>query len=49
MSDCHIPEIGEPAPNFDLPAVPEGRIKLTDFLGNKNVVLYFYPRDNTPG
>jgi peroxiredoxin Q/BCP len=33
---------------FDLPAFPKGRVKLSDLKG-KYVVLYFYPRDNTPG
>jgi peroxiredoxin Q/BCP len=43
------PAVGDKAPEFDLPAYPEGRISLRQFLGKKNVVLYFYPRDNTPG
>lgn len=43
------PEIGDKAPAFDLPAFPSGRIKLSQFKGKQNVVLYFYPRDNTPG
>ena len=41
-------KVGDKAPAFELPAVPEGRIKLSQFKG-QNVVLYFYPRDNTPG
>ena len=41
--------IGSRAPAFDLPAYPEGNIKLSQYKGRKNVVLYFYPRDNTPG
>lgn len=44
-----IPEAGSSAPAFNLPAYPEGKIKLSQFKGDKNVVLYFYPRDNTPG
>lgn len=43
------PEVGDKAPAFDLPAFPSGRIKLSQFKGKQNVVLYFYPRDNTPG
>lgn len=43
------PEVGSAAPAFNLPAYPEGKIKLSQFKGEKNVVLYFYPRDNTPG
>lgn len=44
-----MPEVGDRAPAFDLPAYPEDRVKLSQFKGKKNVVLYFYPRDNTPG
>ena len=40
--------LGQPAPNFTLPSVPEAEITLSD-LRPKNVVLYFYPRDDTPG
>lgn len=41
--------VGKAAPAFSLPAYPEGTVKLSQFKGEKNVVLYFYPRDNTPG
>jgi len=44
-----MPEIGSKAPAFDLPAFPAGRYKLSQFRGKQNVVLYFYPRDDTPG
>ena len=37
------------SPAFTLPTVSEGKIRLSQFKGEKNVVLYFYPRDNTPG
>jgi peroxiredoxin Q/BCP len=40
---------GDVAPAFDLPAHPEGRVTLADFRGKKNVVLAFYPKDDTPG
>lgn len=40
---------GDRAPAFHLPAYPTGKIRLSQFKGEKNVVLYFYPRDNTPG
>jgi len=43
------PNVGDPAPDFSLPAVPDGPIRLKQFRGKQNVVLYFYPRDNTPG
>jgi len=42
------PAVGKKAPAFDLPAFPSGRVKLSQLKG-KHVVLYFYPRDNTPG
>jgi thioredoxin-dependent peroxiredoxin len=40
--------IGEKAPQFELPASNGKSVKLSDFLG-KNVVLFFYPKDMTPG
>lgn len=48
----HI-EVGEKAPEFDLPAFlkkdGEVRVKLADFKDKKNLVLAFYPKDMTPG
>ncbi|MFI4963256.1 MAG: peroxiredoxin [Legionellales bacterium] len=41
-------EIDKPVSNFKLIATGEQTISLHDFLG-KNVVVYFYPKDNTPG
>jgi peroxiredoxin Q/BCP len=41
--------IGKPAPAFDLPSSTGGNIKLGDFKGKKTLVLYFYPRADTPG
>ena len=41
-------EIGAKAPQFTLPDKDGNAVSLSDFLGKK-VVLYFYPRDNTPG
>jgi len=40
---------GIKAPEFNLPANGGRKIKLKDFKGKKRVILYFYPRDNTPG
>jgi len=42
------PTIGAPAPDFDLPADDGSRVRLRDLRG-KPVILYFYPRDETPG
>ncbi|UCD96038.1 MAG: thioredoxin-dependent thiol peroxidase [Candidatus Bathyarchaeota archaeon] len=41
-------QIGEKAPNFTLQADDEREVSLTDYRGQK-VVLYFYPKDGTPG
>lgn len=41
-------EAGIKAPEFTLPDKDGNQVSLADFLGKK-VVLYFYPRDNTPG
>ena len=40
--------IGDKAPMFNLPANGGGSINLADYAGKK-VVLYFYPKDDTPG
>lgn len=41
-------KIGDPAPEFTLPDQDGNLVSLKDFAGKK-VILYFYPRDNTPG
>jgi peroxiredoxin Q/BCP len=41
-------KIGDPAPDFSLPDAKGNVVSLSDLKGRK-VVLYFYPRDNTPG
>ncbi len=40
---------GDSAPDFTLPDQDGNKVKLSDFAGKKNVVLYFYPKDLTPG
>lgn len=40
---------GDKAPNFTLKSDKEEDVSLSDFLGEKDVILYFYPRDNTSG
>ena len=40
---------GSQAPAFTLPASTGGEISLADYRGKQAVVLYFYPKDMTPG
>src|SRR5688572_24645240 len=42
-------KIGDKAPNFKLPTDGSGNTNLADYKGKNNVVLYFYPKDDTPG
>ena len=42
-------KIGDPAPDFELPSQSGESVRLSDFRGKKSVVLYFYPKDHTPG
>lgn len=41
-------EVGKTVEDFKLPATGEQELALSDFKG-KRVLLYFYPKDNTPG
>ena len=43
------PLIGTPAPEVELPATGGRTVRLSDYRGQKVVVLYFYPKDETPG
>ena len=48
-NNMSILQVGVEAPDFNLPTQDDKKfIKLSDLRG-KNVVLYFYPKDNTPG
>lgn len=42
-------EIGKPVPDFEGPATSGKTFKLSDFKGKSNLVIYFYPKDSTPG
>lgn len=44
-----MPEVGKMAPSFTLENQSGDKVSLKDFKGEKNVVLYFYPRAMTPG
>lgn len=49
MSAETTPADGTAAPQFSLPATGGATISLDDFRGKQPVVLYFYPKDDTPG
>jgi peroxiredoxin Q/BCP len=40
-------KVGQPAPEFTVTAADGRELKLADFRGKKNVVVYFYPKDFT--
>jgi len=42
-------KVGDKAPEFSLPTIGGKTISLSDYAGKQSVVLYFYPKDNTPG
>lgn len=41
--------IGDMAPDFNLYGTDGAQVRLSDLMGEKNVLLVFYPGDNTPG
>ncbi len=41
-------EVGSKAPDFTLQNQNGEKVSLSDYRG-KNIILYFYPKDNTPG
>lgn len=44
----NIPQVGQPAPNFSTPDQNGNLVSLGDF-NNQWIVIYFYPKDDTPG
>ena len=48
MAKKAAPTVGDKAPAFSMPADDGTKIKLADFKG-QNVILYFYPKDDTAG
>ena len=42
-------KVGDRAPDFTLPSQSGEPVRLSDRLGERVVVLYFYPKDDTPG
>ena len=41
-------EVGDKAPDFELPSTQSGKFKLSDQAGKKNVIIQFYVLDFTP-
>jgi peroxiredoxin Q/BCP len=48
MADGEALRVGEPAPDFSLPSSTGEMVRLSDFRGKSAVVLFFYPKDNSP-
>jgi peroxiredoxin Q/BCP len=46
---AHRIQAGDKAPDFTLPAQSGEPVRLHDRIGERVIVLYFYPKDNTPG
>ncbi len=42
-------KVGDKAPDFSLPTAEMNILDTQDFRGRKNLVIYFYPKDDTPG
>ncbi|NET38304.1 MAG: peroxiredoxin [Cyanothece sp. SIO1E1] len=49
MPNSSSVQVGDRAPAFTLPNQSGTPVNLTDLLGQKPIVLYFYPKDDTPG
>jgi peroxiredoxin Q/BCP len=41
--------VGDKAPDFTLPSQMGDNVTLSEYFGKKNIVLYFYPKDETRG
>ncbi len=48
MADQEGLRVGDPAPDFALPSATGEMVSLSDFRGKSEVVLFFYPKDNSP-
>ena len=49
FGDVLTVNVGDKAPDFTLPSQIGDEVMLSEYIGKKNVVLYFYPKDETPG
>lgn len=48
MPETAALRVGDPAPDFELPSAAGGPVRLSDYRGKSEVVLFFYPKNNTP-
>jgi peroxiredoxin Q/BCP len=46
---AEMPKVGDKAPDFSVVASDGTTVKLKDIVGKGSIVLYFYPKDDTPG
>jgi peroxiredoxin Q/BCP len=44
-----MPRVGDAAPDFSVAASDGKTVHLKDYVGKGNIILYFYPKDDTPG
>jgi len=49
LEEMTLLHVGDRAPEFSAVAQNGERVRLSDFLGRKNILLYFYPKDYTDG
>ena len=49
MAERTAVSVGDVAPDFELPSATGEMVRLSDYRGQSEVVLFFYPKDNTPG
>jgi len=49
MTTALLPTVGKPAPEFTLPSTSGEPVTLKSFKGKKTVVLYFFPKAESPG
>lgn len=43
------PTLDQPVADFEAPMTSDKTFRLSDYKGSKNVIIYFYPKDSTPG
>src|SRR6266436_9848787 len=46
---AEMPKAGDRAPDFSVAASDGTTVKLKDYVGKGSIILYFYPKDDTPG